>query len=181
MALLGIVRSLCNNPLTEENHGEKTKKKPLDLSLPIYQLKIGLEHIDPSIWRRVQTDDCSLADLHEIIQVAMGWEDQHMHAFVIDDEEYGDSRRGGDCEYDSRFVRLSDVVEQGHTRFRYDYDFGDDWEHFIEIETTLPAEKALSILAASRGNAPARPKTAAAPTGYPDFLDKMQDPNARRT
>ena len=44
-------------------------------------------------------------------------------------------------EYDSRFVRLSEVVEQGHTRFRYDYDFGDNWEHFIEIEKTLPAEE----------------------------------------
>ena len=70
----------------------------------------------------------------------MGWEGMHPHVFVIDGEDYG---RGGDCEYDSRFVSLSEVVEQGHTRFRYDYDFGDDWEHSIEIEKTLPAEEAV--------------------------------------
>ena len=114
------------------------KKMTLDLTLPIFQIKISLQHLDPPVWRRVQTDDCSLADLHNIIQIAMGWEDMHMHAFVIADEQYG---RGGDCEYDSRYVSLSEVVVQGHTRFRYDYDFGDDWEHSIEIEKTLAAEE----------------------------------------
>ena len=46
---------------------KKAKKKTLDLTLPIYQLKISLKQIDPPIWRRVQMDDCSLAELHEII------------------------------------------------------------------------------------------------------------------
>jgi hypothetical protein len=86
-------------------------------------------------------DDCSLNELHDIIQIAMGWEDEHMHAFVIDGEEYGNPRIGSEAEYDSRFVRLSKIMEQGHTRFRYDYDFGDDWKHIIEVEKTLPAEK----------------------------------------
>ena len=120
---------------------KKAKKKTLDLTLPIYELKIRLENIDPPVWRQVQTDDCSLAELHNIIQIAMGWEDEHMHAFVIDDEQYGNLKYGCDFEYDSRFVSLCEVVEQGHTRFRYDYDFGDDWEHSIEIEKTLPAEE----------------------------------------
>ena len=66
-------------------------RKALDLALPIYQVKITLEHITPPIWRRLQTNDCSLDELHDIIQVCIGWEDEHMYAFVIDDEEFGRS------------------------------------------------------------------------------------------
>jgi len=45
-------------------------RESLNLDLPIYQVKTTLEHIEPPIWRRVQTNDCSLAELHDIIQVA---------------------------------------------------------------------------------------------------------------
>ena len=117
------------------------KKKTLDPTLPIFQLKISLQHISPPIWRRVQMDDCTLDELHDIIQIAMGWEGEHMHAFVIDGEQYGDVQSGGDFEHDSHSVRLSDLAEQRLARFRYDYDFGDDWKHIIEIEKTLPAEE----------------------------------------
>lgn len=41
---------------------KKAKKKTLDLTLPIYQLKISLEQIDPPVWRQVQMDDRTLAD-----------------------------------------------------------------------------------------------------------------------
>ena len=68
-------------------------RKALDLALPIYQVKITLQHIKPPIWRRVQTNDCSLDELHDIIQVCMGWEDEHMYAFVIDDEEFGNPKQ----------------------------------------------------------------------------------------
>ena len=155
---------------------KKAKKKVLDLTLPIYQLKISLEHIDPPIWRQVQTGDCTLAELHEIIQIAMGWQDEHMFAFVIDDEQYGDPRRGGDCEYDARFVSLSEVVEQGHTRFRYDYDFGDDWEHSIEIEKTIPAEESVKYPRCVQGERACPPEDCGGPYGYPYFLEKLQDP-----
>lgn len=42
----------------------------------------------------MQTDDCSLDELHDIIQIAMGWQDEHMFAFVIDGKQYGDLERG---------------------------------------------------------------------------------------
>ena len=72
---------------------KRARQKALDPTLPIYQLKISLQHIEPLIWRRVQTDDCSLDELHEIIQAVMGWDDMHMYAFVIEGEEYGNSKR----------------------------------------------------------------------------------------
>jgi hypothetical protein len=151
-------------------------KKAFDSTLPIYQVKISLQHTKPLIWRRVQTDDCSLNELHEIIQAGMGWEDMHMHAFVIDGQECGNPKRGGEFEYDSRFVRLSQVVEEGHTRFRYDYDFGDDWKHVIDFEKTLPAEEGVHYPRCVAGERACPPEDCGGPYGYPYFLDKVRDP-----
>ncbi|QDV37688.1 IS1096 element passenger TnpR family protein [Tautonia plasticadhaerens] len=49
----------------------------------IYQLKITLKDIRPSIWRRLLVRDCSLAALHEVIQVAMGWENYWSSAIEL--------------------------------------------------------------------------------------------------
>jgi hypothetical protein len=152
------------------------KKKTLDLTLPIFQVKIGLQHITPAIWRRVQMDDCTLNELHDIIQIAMGWQDEHMFAFVVDDEQYGDLERGGDFDHDSRSARLSDLAEQGHVRFRYDYDFGDEWQHVIEIEKTLPAEKGGYYPRCVKGERACPPEDCGGPYEYPYFLEKLQDP-----
>ncbi len=148
-------------------------RKPLNAGLPIYQVKITLEHIAPPIWRRVQTNDCSLDELHDIIQVCMGWEDEHMYAFVIDGKEFGQESQ---ADYDSCYVRLSRVVEKGHTRFRYDYDFGDDWRHSIDIERTLPAEEGVRYPRCLNGERACPPEDCGGPYGYPYFLDKIQNP-----
>jgi hypothetical protein len=84
---------------------------------------------------------------------------------------------GGDFEHDSRSVRLSDLAGRGHTRFRYDYDFGDEWEHAIEIEKTLPAEAGVRYPRCVKGERACPPEDCGGPFGYPYFLDKLQDPN----
>ena len=151
------------------------KRKSLDTNLPIYQVRITLHHIHPPIWRRVQTNDCSLDELHDIIQICMGWEDEHMYAFVIEGEEFGNPDLG-EPEYDSRFVRLSESVEQGNTSFHYDYDFGDEWRHIIDIEKTLPVEEGVRYPRCVNGERACPPEDCGGPYGYPYFLDKIQDP-----
>ena len=151
-------------------------RKSLDASLPIYQLKITLQHIHPPIWRRVQTNDCSLSELHDIIQICMGWEDAHPHAFVIDGEECANLDLGGEAEWDSRFVRLSDLAEQGPTLFFYDYDFGDDWRHIIDIEKTLRGKGGVRYPRCVEGKRACPPEDCGGPYGYPYFLDSLQDP-----
>ena len=155
---------------------KRAKKKTLDLTLPIFQLKISLRHVAPIIWRRVQMDDCTLDELHDIIQIAMGWQDEHMFAFVIDGKQYGDLERGGDFDHDSRSVRLSDLAEQGHTRFQYEYGFGDEWNHVIEIEKTLPIEEGVYYPRCVKGERACPPEDCGGPYEYPYFLEKLQDP-----
>ncbi|MBD2027004.1 plasmid pRiA4b ORF-3 family protein [Leptolyngbya sp. FACHB-711] len=55
----------------------------------IYQLKVSLVGISPLIWRQLLVhSDSSIADLHHFIQIAMGWEDIHLHRFIIHAQEH---------------------------------------------------------------------------------------------
>jgi hypothetical protein len=56
----------------------------------IYQLKVVLMGISPMIWRRLLvSSDCTVTDLHYILQIAMGWSDDHLNRFRIHGIEYG--------------------------------------------------------------------------------------------
>ncbi len=48
------------------------------------------------IWRRLRLcGNTSLADLHHIIQIAMSWDNDHLHCFHIYGEGYGIGYEGG--------------------------------------------------------------------------------------
>jgi hypothetical protein len=68
-----------------------------DSSFPvIYQLKVVLLGISPMIWRRLLvSSDSSIEDLHYTLQIAMGWEDIHLHQFIIHGKQYGITQPGG--------------------------------------------------------------------------------------
>ncbi|MGC1720689.1 MAG: plasmid pRiA4b ORF-3 family protein [Isosphaeraceae bacterium] len=55
----------------------------------IYRLRITLADIEPAIWRLVDVPDCSLGELHEVIQIAIGWQNSHMHQFVVNGKHFG--------------------------------------------------------------------------------------------
>jgi hypothetical protein len=59
----------------------------------IYQLTAVLQGLSPMIWRRLLVcGDSTIADLHYIIQIAMGWSGDHLHQFRIHGKRYGIAR-----------------------------------------------------------------------------------------
>ena len=56
----------------------------------VFQIKVTLMGIAPLIWRRIQTQDCTLVELHDLLQVTMGWEFEHLYRFIIGGVEYAD-------------------------------------------------------------------------------------------
>jgi hypothetical protein len=111
--------------------------------MKIHQLKITLKHIKPPIWRRLEVPaDIKLGKLHDVIQIAMGWTDSHMHAFIAGQTVYGtpDPEFGGGTKSE-RNVRLDSIVKAGG-KLVYEYDFGDGWVHEIKVEKVLDADPA---------------------------------------
>jgi hypothetical protein len=88
------------------------------------------------IWRRLLVcGDSTIADLHYIIQIAMGWSDDHLHQFRIHGKRYGIARIGGISFSDNPDdVRLTDLGLRINERFSYEYDFTNDWQHRIRVE-----------------------------------------------
>ncbi|WP_193199181.1 plasmid pRiA4b ORF-3 family protein [Nostoc sp. MG11] len=107
--------------------------------LVIYQLHIFILGISPMIWRRIKIrSDSTIADLHYIIQIVMGWTDSHLHRFVIHGKDYGIAQIGGMWfSDDPKVVKLSDFGWRMRERFLYEYDFGDNWQHQIRVEAIL--------------------------------------------
>jgi len=98
----------------------------------VYQLRVVLREISPIIWRRLLVPaETTLAGLHDILQVAFGWSDEHLHRFVV---------HGADYDYDLAAVRLVDLGLRETERFVYDYDFTDFWRHDLRVEQVLAAE-----------------------------------------
>ena len=55
---------------------------PGALTPTVHQLKIGLQGAAPPLWRRIQLPSgASLRFLHDVIQVAFGWDGCHLHRF----------------------------------------------------------------------------------------------------
>jgi Plasmid pRiA4b ORF-3-like protein len=91
------------------------------------------------IWRRIRvSSNSTIADLHYIVQIAMGWTDSHLHRFIINGAEYGIAQIGGiSFTSDPHKVRLVDFGLRENHRFFYEYDFGDYWQHEILVEKIL--------------------------------------------
>lgn len=156
----------------------KPKAGPAEKAGAVYQLKITLRGVRPPIWRRVQVKDCSLAELHEVIQVAMGWESYHLYAFEVGGIEYGDlDMRDDPFEMkDDRRARLSRLVRGEKFKFHYTYDFGDNWEHEIVVEKILSPEEGKSYPVCVAGKRAGPPEDVGGVWGYVEFVEAMRDP-----
>jgi hypothetical protein len=143
----------------------------------IVQIKVKLLGVTkPPVWRRLQLRaDTRLDHLHEIIQAAFGWQNYHMHVFSFGEEEFGvpDPELGFN---DERKVTLGELLGGVGERFRYTYDFGDDWEHDIVIEDVLEAdpETHYPVLVAAKGACP--PEDCGGPWGYANLREILADP-----
>lgn len=141
-------------------------------TVKVYQLKVSLRDISPLIWRRLLvTSDTSIAHLHAILQVVMGWEDVHLHRFRIHGKDYGISRVGGIVFNDNpQLVRLSAFKLRARERFRYEYDMGDCWQHDIRLERVLPLDPKTTYPVCLDGAGDCPPEDCGGPQGYRAFL-----------
>ena len=102
-----------------------------------YRLDVELLDSDPPIWRTVSVpDDTPLDRLHRVLQTVMGWEDSHLHRFeTTDGTSYQLPFEGDlDGDEDERGVRLDALLAVPGDALLYEYDFGDGWEHEVELE-----------------------------------------------
>jgi hypothetical protein len=136
------------------------------------RLRVTLREVQPRVVRVIDVPaSATLGELHQLMQVALGWTDSHRHQFVVGDSRYSAPYPGSDFEdtddLDETAVLLRDLPE----RFVYLYDFGDGWEHDIEV---LGAGSDASGSVDGEGACP--PEDCGGPQGYADLLVTLADP-----
>ncbi|MGD8239838.1 MAG: tetratricopeptide repeat protein [Armatimonadota bacterium] len=144
----------------------------------VYQLRIDLAGFRPPIWRRVLvTSDTTLATLHWIIQVAMGWDNSHLHHFEIGGIRYSDPEFDLDFVQDETRVSLEELGLRVKSRLDYCYDFGDDWEHTIRVQKILPAKQRTGCPVCTTGRRAAPPEDCGGIGGYGAILEALRRPD----
>jgi hypothetical protein len=145
----------------------------------IYQLKVTLAGPRPPIWRRVLVaSSATLGDLHDIVQVAMGWMDSHLHQFEAKGQLYG--KPGSDSYLpmrDDARTRLDQLLTQPKDSILYEYDFGDSWTHQIVLEKIVPASPELKVPQCIAGARACPPEDCGGVFGYAELLQALKDPS----
>ncbi|PZG41762.1 hypothetical protein C1I98_20825 [Spongiactinospora gelatinilytica] len=143
----------------------------------IHRIKVSLDGIRPPIWRRLEVPSAiTLRDLHEVVQLAFGWEDYHMWVFESPLGRHGVT----DPELkmaDASTVLLHEVVPAVGDRFQYTYDFGDNWKHTIQVQAVAPAAPDIAYPRCLAGRRACPPEDCGGAWGYGYLLEIIADPN----
>jgi len=146
----------------------------------ICTLRIELCGTDPLIWRQVEVPtSITLKVLHEIIQAAMGWLNDHLWEFTIGKRTYGlpmDEDWGSEPRLEAAKVRLRDVLTPRKTTIGYLYDFGDSWEHELTVTDIRQGDPANRYPRYVAGEWNAPPEDCGGIPGFYDKLDAAADP-----
>jgi hypothetical protein len=158
-------------------------KKKIWLPKEIYQLKVTLRDTRPPIWRRLLVPaGLTLEVLHDVLQLAMGWTDFHLHEFRVGQKRFGkhdpeDQLMDLPTVSDESTAHLFMVLGKAGAKAVYTYDFGDSWEHVIVVEKVLLPEPRVAYPICVGGKLRCPPEDCGGIPGYYDLLYAISDPN----
>jgi len=186
--------------------GKSTWRQKLNRPTQVHELKITLYGSKPPIWRRVAVpSDMRLGDLHGVIQIVMGWDNYHLHQFVVRNrrpkltkEELSALARSSQwdklamrmcrdrCLSDPQFeleeaedegkVMLSELAPSVKSKFIYEYDFGDGWEHLVEVVKIGPPSEGIKYPVCIAGKLACPPEDCGGIWGYYEMIEALNAP-----
>jgi hypothetical protein len=151
------------------------------MSRKVLQLKIKLLGSQkPPIWRQVQIPaDIDFQQLHAIIQGAMGWTNSHLHAFTDRQQSFSIGMPDDfdmDDTLDGRKVKIRDYLSAKGDALIYEYDFGDGWEHTVEVQKVLEAEPDETYPKLLKGKGACPPEDCGGIWGYYHLVEAINNP-----
>ena len=105
-----------------------------------YTLNVTLADIHPRIWRQIRVPgDMTLAGLHEVLQIALGWTDSHPHEFEVGKRPFGVPDPDDERDVaDEAEPSVAEALPSTRSTIRYTYDLGDEWVHNIAVDGIEP-------------------------------------------
>ena len=147
-----------------------------------YQFKIKLEGTSkPQVWRCLLVPErYTFAQLHMAIQGAFGWENAHLFRFhdgydgnlsisIPFDDGFGDSPDEGAGK-----IKINKIFSAEKQQLRYEYEFGDSWEHTLTLEKITDDKITQARCLAGKGACP--PEDCGGIPGYYMLVATVNDP-----
>lgn len=146
----------------------------------ICTLRIELCDSTPLIWRQVEIPtSVTFKVLHDIVQAAMGWHDQHLWEFQNGPTRISASRGadwGGEPRVSATKLQLREVLRPRRTTLTYLYDFGDSWEHRLVLTKIRQGEPGVGYPRYLAGENNAPPEDCGGIPGFYTMLEIIADP-----
>ena len=124
-----------------------SRRGPRRSEVVTFRIRVDLKGTRPPLWRRLElASDLFLDQVHDVIQIAFGWTDSHLHGFWSGPGFYGAQTERYLCPFDvaegetgvpEGEVRLDEVLTDPGDKLYYTYDYGDDWQHVIALTTPV--------------------------------------------
>ncbi len=121
----------------------------------------------------------TLVQLHEALQIVIGWENYHLHEFTVHGRDYGNPELEDPKRkiFDERSAKLKRIVAgKPGTRLCYLYDFGDCWRHDLLVEGVLLADPSTAYPRCESGERRGPPEDVGGISGYQHYLQALADP-----
>lgn len=106
-----------------------------------FDIEVSLLGVEPRIWRRfLIAREATFEDLHRAIQWACGWEEAHLFEFRDGTGRETIAKMSLDDGFEDRSAPNAEIAKlfsHFSKRIRtclYVYDFGDNWEHLVEVQ-----------------------------------------------
>jgi hypothetical protein len=162
--------------------------KPFKYPYPftnVYCFKITLKEVTPVVWRRIEVPETySFWDLHVALTDVFGWWDSHLHEFNIKNLKTGRKERLGIWDEDDPGVKMdwrfrisAYFRKRKNPKAIHKYDFGDGWEHLIELEDVHYREDNVIYPRCLEGARACPPDDCGGPWGYQELLKIIKDPS----
>ena len=131
-------------------------------------LRVVLLKVSPLVARLISVpDDLSLEELHDVLQLVLGWSGQAFYNFRIHGQEIGRRRH-------LRTHLLREFQLRRREKFLYTYDFLDLWEWEIRVLDIEPGRAEAWRPRCLAGRAATPPEECGGPRGYMRILDQRK-------
>lgn len=162
-----------------------SRRRPRRHDVVTYQVRIDLEDTRAPLWRRMEVaSDLMLDEVHDVIQIAFGWLDYHLHRFGSGPDYTSRETEYYLCPFEvdegevgipEEKVRLDEVLSDIGDRLHYCYDFGDNWQHVLVLEAVLPRKDGTPRALCTDGRRPAPAEDCGGVHGY-ELIVAATDP-----
>ncbi len=150
-----------------------------------YRVRVDLADTKPPLWRRLDlASDMHLDELNDVLQIAFGWTNSHLHQFSVGENPHDldterfltpfDVEEGDEGTLENE-VRLDELLADIGDRLYYAYDFGDGWEHTVRLEAVHPRDADVPRATCTAGRRPGPPEDCGGVAGY-ELFSAATDP-----